>query len=65
MSFRCADCGWVSKAGQMVVRETREKVYIEKHFEGGREIEVVVGSGTEIVREERVCLECIAESKKE
>ena len=59
MSFRCADCGKVKQAGQLVVRETREKTYTEDRLERGREVTVVVGSGREIVREERVCNDCL------
>lgn len=59
MSFRCADCGKVKQAGQLVVRETREKTYTERKLERGREIEVQVGAGREIVREERVCNDCL------
>lgn len=58
MSFRCADCGEVRYAGSMVVRETREKTYTEVQFIRGQEVEVPVGVGNEIVREERVCTEC-------
>jgi hypothetical protein len=48
----------------MVVLETREKVYTEKQIDKGREIEVEVGAGHEIVREERWCNDCIGPYEK-
>jgi hypothetical protein len=69
--FNCGRCGEPSRRGQPVVTETREKTYtVEVPLPGragmeGKTRTVVVGQGRETVREERWCLECIDEERKE
>jgi hypothetical protein len=57
--FRCGKCGESKQRGDLVVLETRPKVYTETRWERGREITETLGQGTEIVREERWCEDCI------
>lgn len=58
MSFRCAVCGKARRDGSLVVRETREKDYMEVRYDRGHEVVVQAGHGHETVREEMVCREC-------
>lgn len=64
MSFRCAKCDAVSRRGELVVTETREKTYFESRTERGFVYQVETGTGYETVHEERWCLECAAEKRR-
>lgn len=62
--YYCQSCNKLSQPGEKphrVVKEVRQRAYTRKIRDKGKEREVTVGHGTEIVREVTVCAPCAGE----